>query len=128
MNVQLILAIITISLALVFYTIGVFSERRSGSLKLRHLGFFGLGLVFDSTGTTIMSMIANALGPTAGIGLHQVTGVAAIALMAFHFAWAVYVLIKGSQKAKQTFHRFSLVVWLFWLIPYIAGLVVGMSH
>ncbi|WP_369440966.1 hypothetical protein [Lentilactobacillus parafarraginis] len=37
MNVQLILAIITISLALVFYTTGVFSERRSGSLKLRHL-------------------------------------------------------------------------------------------
>ena len=33
MSTKLIMAIITITLALVFYTIGVFSERKSGILK-----------------------------------------------------------------------------------------------
>ena len=33
-----------ITLALVFYTIGVFAERRAGTLKLGHIIFFYMGL------------------------------------------------------------------------------------
>lgn len=115
MNIKLIAAIITISLALVFYTIGVFSERKAGSLRLKQILFFGMGLVFDTTGTTIMSSIASS-SSAATPALHLVTGVAAIVLMAFHFLWAAYVLGVGSQKSKTNFHKFSLVVWMFWLI------------
>lgn len=128
MDTTLILAIITITLALFFYTIGVFSERRSGSLTIKHVLLFGLGLVFDTTGTTIMSSIAKAESQTSGLSLHQVTGVIAIVLMAVHLIWAIYVLVKGTEQLKRTFHRFSLIVWLFWLIPYIAGVVIGMAH
>ena len=128
MDTTLILAIITITLALFFYTIGVFSERRSGSLTIKHVLLFGLGLVFDTTGTTIMSSIAKAESQTSGLSLHQVTGVIAIVLMAVHLIWAIYVLVKGTEQSKRTFHRFSLIVWLFWLIPYIAGVVIGMAH
>lgn len=119
-------AIITISLALVFYTIGVFSERKAGSLRLKQILFFGFGLLFDTTGTTIMSSIAST-SSTATPMLHLITGMAAIILMAFHFLWAAYVLWMGSKKSKVNFHKFSLVVWLFWLIPYVAGLVMGMT-
>lgn len=128
MDTTLILAIITITLALVFYTIGVFSERRSGALTIKHVLLFGLGLVFDTTGTTIMSSIAKAESQASGLSLHQVTGVIAIILMAVHLIWAIYVLVKGTEQSKRTFHRFSLIVWLFWLIPYIAGVVIGMAH
>ncbi|MGM0213532.1 HsmA family protein [Enterococcus sp. AZ109] len=124
---QLLLAIVTITLALVFYTLGVFAERRAGELKLNHLGLFALGLIFDTTGTTIMSAIAKA-EPVTGITLHQITGMLAIFLMAFHLIWGIYVYFKGSIQSKQTFHRFSLVVWLFWLVPYIVGMIVGMKH
>lgn len=125
MNTILILAIITITLALIFYTIGVFSERRSGELNWKHVGLFGLGLIFDTTGTTIMSSLVTA-GNTAN-PLHQITGVLAILLMAFHLIWAIVVLIRKNEKAKATFHKFSLVVWLFWLIPYIIGMLIGMG-
>jgi hypothetical protein len=40
-----------ITLALVFYTIGVFAERRAGTLKLSHIMFFYLGLASDTAGT-----------------------------------------------------------------------------
>lgn len=42
MNLTLIFAIITITLALIFYTIGVWSEHRSKKLKKLHLLFFWL--------------------------------------------------------------------------------------
>ncbi|EKU50138.1 HsmA family protein [Staphylococcus massiliensis] len=126
MSTTLIFAIITISLALVFYTWGVFSERKKGEIKPGHLVLFGLGLIFDTIGTTLMSTLAGSEAD-AGMSLHQITGLAAIILMAFHFIWAIVVLIKGTDKAKHNFHKFSLIVWLFWLIPYIVGLIIGMS-
>ncbi|MEA1882956.1 MAG: TIGR03987 family protein, partial [Thermotogota bacterium] len=57
---MLITAIITISLALVFYTSGVFMERKRGMLSVFHTILFGLGLVFDATGTLIMGQIAQS--------------------------------------------------------------------
>jgi uncharacterized repeat protein (TIGR03987 family) len=46
--------VIVINLALVFYSIGVWSERFSGRLKAWHLIFFWLGLVCDTWGTGMM--------------------------------------------------------------------------
>ena len=56
MSTKLIMAIVTITLALIFYTIGVFSERKSGILKKLHLIIFWMGLVFDTVGTTILRL------------------------------------------------------------------------
>ncbi len=130
MDIKLIFAIITITLALVFYTVGVFGERKTGTLSKKHVIIFWCGLIFDTTGTTIMSLIASA--GTAQLSevtklLHSVTGVAAIALMLFHAIWATFVLLKGDESKRASFHKFSIIVWLIWLIPYILGMVVGMS-
>ncbi|MEV8268015.1 HsmA family protein [Microbacterium sp. NPDC076911] len=119
-------AIVTITLALVFYTIGVWAERIQKVLKWWHVAFFALGLAADTTGTLMMSSIANerrAAGVEAS-ALDTVmawSGLIAIALMAFHLVWAVIVLLRGRDKEIHTFHRFSVVVWVIWLIPYVAG-------
>lgn len=62
MSPLLIIASTVISLALVAYTIGVFSERRAGELRPAHLAFFWLGLACDTTGTTIMAIMAQGGG------------------------------------------------------------------
>ena len=41
-------AVIIINLALLFYSIGVWSERIQGRLKVWHTDFFCLGLVCDT--------------------------------------------------------------------------------
>ncbi len=117
-------AIITITLALVFYTVGVWAEKLQGGLKKWHLVVFYIGLIFDTTGTTLMSKLA-----TGGFELnfHGVTGLVAIILMLLHALWATVVLVKGDEKAKQNFHKFSIVVWVIWLVPYISGAMFGMS-
>lgn len=125
MDMKLILAIITITLALIFYTIGVFSERKSGTLKKSHVITFWIGLVFDTTGTTIMSTIS---GGGSLLSLHGITGALAIALMIFHATWATVVFVKKDTEKLRGFHKFSIVVWLIWLVPYILGMVLGMSR
>ncbi|MDT8717545.1 TIGR03987 family protein [Clostridium sp. 19966] len=121
---MLIYAIISITLALVFYTIGVWSEKNQGELKKWHLVMFFIGLIFDATGTTLMSKL-NSSGFQ--FNFHGITGLAAILLMIFHALWATFVLIKNNKKSKENFHKFSIFVWLIWLIPYISGMIAGMS-
>ncbi len=55
-----------------------------------------------------------------------VTGALALVLMAIHLAWALVVLWKGSETARQVFHRFSLGVWGLWLVPYVTGMASAM--
>ena len=113
---------ILITLALVFYSIGVWSERFAGRLKGWHLIFFWLGLVCDTTATTIMMKYAGALKAN----VHGVTGVAAILLMVIHALWATIVWVRKDERAIVDFHKFSIVVWAIWLIPYFTGILMGM--
>lgn len=127
MEPLLILAIIMISLALVFYTWGVWAEHRKGKLEPKHLILFLIGLFFDTSGTITMSVIAKGSEVVAsGINLHAITGGFAIGLMLIHALWAAIVLKKKNEASQKSFHKFSLLVWLLWLIPYVSGAFIAM--
>jgi uncharacterized repeat protein (TIGR03987 family) len=129
MDGNLIIAIFAITLALIFYTIGVWAERRCITLKLWHVIAFWAGLLFDTIGTITMTVIANSIIDTVNSvvsSIHGISGGLAIMLMIIHALWASIVLYKNDQKRKQTFHRFSILVWSIWLIPYAAGMLMGM--
>ena len=81
MDSTLIFAIVTITLALVFYTIGVFGERRAKSLNKNHVIIFWLGLLCDTTGTLTMGKIAKSGVEVMNVAtqtLHGLTGFLAI--------------------------------------------------
>lgn len=103
MTGTLIAAIITITLALVFYTIGVWSEHRSRQLKKVHLIFFWLGLCMDTTGTVLMGRIAKQSMFSGKLSLHAVTGTLAIILMIVHAVWATVVLVKNNEDSAKIF-------------------------
>lgn len=124
---MLIYSIIFITLALVFYTIGVWSEKIQGTLKPWHLGLFLFGLVCDTTGTLLMESISNtSTGVASGFNLHGVTGILAIVLMLIHAIWAAVVLIKKNEDMIAKFHKFSIIVWIIWLVPFISGVMAHM--
>jgi len=126
MDSTLIVASIAMVLALIFYTFGVWGEKLSGTIKVKHLISFLIGLILDTTGTILMRQIAQD-GGGSKLGIHQVTGGLAVTLMLIHLIWAVLVYVKGDEKAKKNFHKFSIVVWLIWLISFILGMLVGMN-
>ena len=125
MNTTLVVAIVFINFAMLLYTVGVWAERIQRRLKWWHLVFFWGGLTADTIGTTAMSILSGSLFKAT---FHGITGNAAILLMLFHAVWATIVLIRRNEKQIISFHKFSIFVWIIWLIPMISGMVFGASH
>jgi len=122
MSEPLLWAIRFIVSALLLYTVAVWSERFAGRLKGWHLALFWGGLAADSAGTSLMKRIAGGVV----LNFHGATGLAALFLMTLHTVWATVVLIRKDERAILGFHRFSLLVWLLWLVPFVTGVVIGM--
>ncbi len=116
-------ATIIITSALILYSIGVWSERIAGRLKPWHLVFFVLGLICDTWGTGMMFDYVGGMA----FDIHGITGLIAILLMLIHAVWASIVLLRKNEKAIRNFHKFSVVVWLIWLIPYFSPMIFSMA-
>ena len=117
-------ASVIMATALVLYTIGVWSERFAGRLRGWHLAFFWAGLVCDTVGTGMMFDYVGGMQ----FDVHGISGVVAIVLMAVHAVWATVVLRRRDERWLTKFHRFSVVVWAIWLIPYLSPMFVAMAR
>lgn len=123
---MVILSSVLITLALVFYSIGIWAERTSRILKPWHVVTFWIGFTFDVLGTLGMHKMAE--GKFDMLEPHTLTGQIALWLMLGHAIWATIVIRKGESIMLTKFHKISIFVWLFWLIPYFGGMFLGMSH
>jgi uncharacterized repeat protein (TIGR03987 family) len=103
----------------------VWAERLAKYLKLWHTIFFWMGFAFDVSGTWAMHLLAT--GPFDITEPHTLTGQIALWLMFFHAMWATRAVVKKKESLLKTFHRFSIFVWMIWLIPYFGGMFLGMS-
>lgn len=120
-----IISVVLITTALIFYSIGVWAERLAKYLKPWHTVFFWMGFTFDVSGTWAMHLLATA--PFDITELHTLTGQIALWLMFFHAVWATRAVVKKNETLLKTFHRFSIFVWMVWLIPYFGGMFLGMG-
>ncbi len=125
MPTLLISSFTLITLALFFYSLGVWAERIALYLKPWHVAAFWTGLAFDISGT--LAMHALARGKFDILEPHTLTGQIALWLMLIHAVWATRVARRGTEQARSNFHRYSLIVWLVWLVPYFGGMYLGMS-
>lgn len=112
-----------ITLALVFYSVGVWGERLIGRLKRWNFVFFVLGLICDTVGTGMMFEFVGGMT----FDVHGISGLIAILLMLVHAVWALVVLLKKDEDALKKFHRFSVFVWVVWLIPYFSPMFVAIA-
>ncbi|NQX99156.1 MAG: TIGR03987 family protein [Flavobacteriales bacterium] len=117
-------ALIYFTLALIFYSVGVWAERIKKMLKPWHLIFFWMGLIADTLGT---AYVKEQVG-TVIYNFHSITGILGLLLMFIHTVWATYIVIVSNPKQLSNFHKFSLLVWIVWLIPYFTGLISGMTR
>jgi len=111
------------TLALIFYSVGIWNDYYHKKLKKWHLIMFGLGVVTDTIGTLCMYLHVGHLIFTA----HSISGFLGLFLMVFHFCWAFIAINNNDIELQKTFHRFSILVWAFWMISYISGLYLGIS-
>ena len=119
---MLIIAISFIFTACIFYSVGVWSEKISKRLKRWHVVVFWLGLICDTIGTGAMGKLA---GSIIQFNIHGLTGLLAIILMLFHAIWATSVIFRKDEEMIIQFHKFSILVWIIWLIPMLSGMILG---
>ncbi len=123
MDLLALFGIVFITTALVFYSLGVWGEFFKKDLFYYHVIFFFIGLTCDFLGTSLMFLMADELV----FDIHAVSGAIAIILMAIHAYWAYKTEKGGTPEQKSKFHRYSIFVWLFWLLPYFYPSVSMMS-
>jgi len=121
-----ILSTVFITLALVFYSLGVWAEQMAHFLKRWHVITFWVGFTFDVSGTFLMHLMAK--GPFNLLDSHTLTGQLALWLMFTHAIWATVVVRKDKKHLRLKFHRYSLIVWFVWLIPYFGGMIMAMNN
>ncbi len=124
MSALMVFSTIAITLALFCYSLGVWSERIARDLKPWHVAAFWTGFAFDASGTAAMHFLATR--PFDLRDLHTLTGQIALWLMLAHAVWATRVARQGSHETRRGFHRYSLIVWLVWLVPYFGGMYLAM--
>lgn len=123
---MLVISTVLITLALVFYSTGIWAERLARMLKPWHMVMFWIGFTFDVSGTWAMHKMAK--GSFDLLEPHTLTGQLALWFMLGHAIWATVVIVRANNKMLTRFHRFSLTVWLIWLIPYFGGMLLAMKN
>ena len=123
---MVILSSVLITLALVFYSLGIWAERLARRLKPWHVVTFWIGFSFDVAGTLAMHKIAE--GAFNFWDPHTLTGQIALWLMLGHAIWATVVIRNSLESMMNRFHKISIFVWLIWLIPFFGGMYMAMAH
>ena len=114
-------AVIWMTLALIFYSWAVFSGRRQG-LHRKHLLIFGAGLICDFFGTHQMNLIAAVYGKAPE--WHNISGIASLSGMAFHFLLALIAsLTNRAEAVNLVFHRVSISIYSCWLLAFLSGAI-----
>ena len=119
----IIIAVISITAALLFYSVAVWWNWLTKRLELRHLILFWLGLATDLLGTAMMRSSVE----TVTYDLHTISGYTALALMVVVTLAGTYAIFQRNESILTSFHKFGLPVWFVWVTSWITGVVLGIQ-
>lgn len=108
-----------VTLALIFYSIGIITEQRKKRITGFALSFIALGLFCDITATICM-VVGSSNSPFTFHGFIGYTGLLAMIIettLAYHF----YKKEGPEAKVPKSLHIYSLVAYLVWVAVYITG-------
>ena len=103
-------------IALILYSVSIWADQFAGRLRGWMIISFGLGLSADAAGTVLL---CSAAASRWHWNFHTVTGLASLAIMALHFAWALVAL--SDHRTAAMFHRWSVAAWALWLCSFFSG-------
>lgn len=123
MPMVIIVAVFSITAALIFYSIAVWWNRARQRLEPRHLVLFYLGLICDIAATAMMwSSVEKVTWD-----LHTISGYTALGLMFVMTMVGTWGLSRHNERVLANFHRFSVPVWFIWVISWLTGVVLGVQ-
>ena len=119
-------AILTVTVALVLYTLGTIKGQRAHRATPGVRGFMSVGLVFDVLATLQMIRLAGTLVP----GFHGVLGYSSLTLMAIEVGliWRHW-RAQGGAEIPRGQRTYAWVAYVYWVIAFlVGGAMEGMAH
>jgi uncharacterized repeat protein (TIGR03987 family) len=120
----ILLSVISICAALVFYTIAVWANFASKRLKPWHFGLFVAGLTTDVLATSGMAASVNG---EMRWDFHTISGYTALFLMTITTLAGAWAVLKKNDQVLANFHRFAVPVWCVWMVSWTTGVVLGLQ-
>lgn len=128
MSSELIFALGAMILSLVFYTLGVIGERKSKSINKVNIILFWLGFICISIGIYFISGIVQSSIESTDIAtsmLQSLVSMISVFIMLFHCVWGSWALIRNNESQQKIFHKYSLIIWIVWLVPYLISIMLA---
>ena len=124
MNDILIRAVIVVTFALIFYSIGVITEQRKCCVTKWVVGFLTAGIILDISSTALM-IIGSGKIP---ITVHGFIGYSALTVMLIDtiLIWRFWRR-NGLAEAPKRLTLYTRFAYSWWVVAYIAGAVIAMT-
>jgi uncharacterized repeat protein (TIGR03987 family) len=122
MNPGLIKAVIVVTCALIFYSVGVIKEQRSKAISRFVLFFLTGGVVLDITSTTLMIINSGNIPITP----HGMLGYSALLVMLVDavLVWRFW-LKNHTPDVPHRLHLYTRFAYIWWVLAYIAGAIIA---
>jgi len=122
MNAGLMRAVVVVTVALVFYSIGVITEQRKHAVTRLVLFFLTGGVILDITSTILMIINSGNIPITA----HGIIGYTALLVMLIDgiLIWRQWRRNKNGPVPRRL-HLYTRIAYGWWVIAYIAGAIIS---
>lgn len=114
-----LLAAIPVTTAVVLYSIAVWAERITGTVKRWHFALLVAAAFFQTVATGVLYKSVAGFS----IGLGGVAMMAALIMVIMHARWALVTMLRKDAKTSTQFNRFSVLVWAAWLVLFAGPLL-----
>lgn len=117
MNISILVGTITVTAALLAYSIAVLTEQFKKKVNKVVLIFLTSGLILDITATSFMIYGSS----NSAFTLHGMLGYSALLAMLIdtYLIWKNY--LKFGEIIKKSIHQYSLMAYLWWIVAFITG-------
>ena len=125
MDIYVLIGAITVTAALLAYSIGVITEQIKKKVNKTVLLFITSGLILDIIATSFMIYGSS----NSAFTLHGFLGYSALLAMLIdtYLIWKNY--LKYGENISNAIHKYSLTAYLWWVIAFITGgLLVALGN
>ncbi|MGI9341736.1 MAG: hypothetical protein ACR2QV_02735 [Gammaproteobacteria bacterium] len=121
----ILISVISITTALLLYSIAVARNWRLKRLTTAHVVLLWLGLATDALATRMMGLSLEG-----GIvwDFHTISGYLGLGLMGVLAIVGSWARLTGRDAILNGFHRYAVPVWVIWVASYVTGVVIGIQR
>jgi uncharacterized repeat protein (TIGR03987 family) len=122
---MILISVISITTALVLYTIAIWRNWRMRLLTTAQIILLWFGLAADALATQVMGL---SIEGEIVWDFHTISGYLGLGLMAVLAVMGSWAKWSEREAVLMSFHRFAIPIWIIWVASYATGVVIGIQR